>query len=147
MRINILFGFIFPWILGLVLLKKDKNHFLSLYPFIAVISNLICLWGQSKGYWNVKPKLSKRQYLTTLPFNFGLYPILGIFMVYIIRTVSKVNPYLLILLFSAITTINEFIYLLFGRVTYGNGWNINKTFLSYIVPYFLTYKYYLWFIK
>lgn len=142
MKRNVLIGFIFPWILGLWLIKKDKETFKKLYPFSTMISVLISLWGDYNQYWILNPKLRKRQYLTNVPFNFGLYPILGILMIFLIKKFS-INTFLWILMFFILTTIKELLLKRLGIVNYYNHWNLSKTFLSYLIPYFLTYNYYL----
>jgi len=57
MLINILIGFILPWILGISCFKKDKKLVLQTVPFVSVIAIVICLWGDYKKYWLLKPKL------------------------------------------------------------------------------------------
>lgn len=141
MRFNIWGGLVIPWILGIGLLKKNKE-LVRIVPFVWVSATFVSLWGDSKKYWKVKPKLKKRQYLTTMPFNLGLYPIASVFMVYLIQKTRKNT--LWIIIFSLLTTVKEFGMLLFKRTTYGNGWNIIKTFFSYLIPYYLVYRYYLW---
>jgi hypothetical protein len=37
----------------------------------------------------------------------------------------------------------EYIALLVGLVTYGNGWNVGWSFLAYLIPYLIDYWYYL----
>ncbi len=75
MWFNISSGIVVPWILGLWLIKRDRNLVLRISPFVWTISTLVCLWGDFNKYWILKPKLRKNQYLTTMPFNFGLIPI------------------------------------------------------------------------
>lgn len=146
MRINNLYGFIIPWILGLKLIQKDKNLLLKMFPFIALMSTLINFWGRYNKFWILKPRLRKRRYLTTMPFNIGLFPILGTTMVYIIRS-SKLHPSFWYVLNSLLTTGLEFSYKSLGRVVYGNGWNLFKTFISYLISNYSTYRYYLWLYK
>lgn len=137
MIVNFLVGFIFPWMFGSRFLKVDKRIFL----FVVFISNVICIWADYKKYWVLKPRLKKRQYLTTLPFNFGLYPVSASLMILCIEKIKM--PYFVIYSFAFLTTVAEFCYRLMGKVKYYNGWNILKTFFSYLIPYYLIYKYYL----
>lgn len=88
MKFNIWFGFIIPWIIGIRILKKDKT-LLGIIPFVSVIATLICLWGDYKKYWLVKPKRKAKQYLTTMPYNLGLYPVAGVTMVSLIKKSKK----------------------------------------------------------
>jgi len=46
------------------------------------------------------------------------------------------------MIFTVITTFAEYLGLIFGLVTYDNGWNIVWTFLSYMPPYLTGYCYY-----
>src|SRR3954452_2265351 len=141
MRFNIWGGLIIPWILGIGLLKKNKE-LVGIVPFVWVVATFVCLWGDYKKYWIVIPKLKKRQYLTAMPFNLGLYPIASVLMVYLIKKTK--NNILWISIFSLLTTVSEFCMVLFGKVRYGNDWNTIKTFFLYLVPYYLVYKYYVW---
>ena len=140
MRFNIWGGFIIPWMLGICFLKKDKT-LVRIVPFVSVVATLVCLWGDYKKYWIVKPRLKKKQYLTIMPFNFGLYPIASVFMVYLIQKTREKNS---IIIFSLLTTFAEFCMVLFEKVKYGIDWNIIKAFFSYLMPYYLVYRYYLW---
>ncbi len=116
MRFNIWCGLIIPWILGMGLLKKNKK-LVRIVPFVWVTATFVSLWGDSKKYWKVKPKLKKRQYLTTMPFNLGLYPIASVFMVYLIQKTRKYT--LWIIIFSLLTTVKEFGMLLFKEQRMG----------------------------
>lgn len=146
MRINFLVGLILPWLGGLFLIKKDKVLFSRLYLFATGVATVINLWGNCNNFWILKPKLRKRQYLTTTPFNFGLYPIMGILMNFFIKHSNKAAS-IWIIFFSIFTTAFEFSFKLLGRVIYGNSWNLAKTFMSYFFSYSLTYQYYLWLSK
>lgn len=139
---NIWGGFLIPSVLGLWLFKKDKKLVLRIVPFVWVIAIFVCLWGDYKKFWILKPKLKKRQYLTTMPLNIGLYPISGVLMIYLIK--NKGEYVFWVITFSLFTTLAEFCAVLFGKVNYGSSWNIIKTFFSYLIPYYLVYRYYLW---
>lgn len=141
MRFNIWVGFIIPWILGIWLLKKQKE-LVRIVPFVWVISTLVNVWGDYYKFWIVKPERKSKQYFTTMPYNLGLYPMLSVFMVYWIKKTRKSLP--LVFLFSFFTTVAEYEMVLLKKVTYGDRWNSLKTFFSYVVPYYLVYRYYLW---
>jgi len=141
MRFNIWMGFIIPWILGIGLLKKQKE-LVRIVPFVWVLSTLVNVWGDYYKFWIVKPKRKSKQYLTTMPYNLGLYPMLSMFMVYWIKNNRKSLP--LIFLFSLFTTVAEYGMVLLKKVTYGENWSCLKTFFSYLLPYYLVYRYYLW---
>lgn len=130
-----------PWIIGILLYKKQKE-LLRVVPFVWVISTLVCVWGNHYKFWIVKPERKSKQYLTTMPYNLGLYPILCMFMVYWIEKTKQGLP--LVFLFSLFTTIAEYGLVLRKKVTYRNDWNSLKTFFSYVLPYYFVYRYYLW---
>ncbi len=141
MRFNILMGFVMPWFFGIILFKKQKK-LLRIVPFVCVISTLVCIWGDYYKFWIVKPKIKRKQYLTTMPYNLGLYPILSVVMV---NRINKTKQgLLLVFIFTLFTTIAEYGMVLLKKVTYKNGWNILKTYISYLIPYYLVYRYYLW---
>ncbi len=140
MWLNIWSGLIIPVVLGMRLFKRNKELVLKIFPFVWALSTLVNLWGNHNRLWMVKPKLKKRQYLTKIPFILGLYPTLSVLMVYLIK---KRKNKLWIITFS-LTTFAEFCMLVFRWVRYENGWNITKTFFSYLIPYYLAYRYYAW---
>lgn len=144
MLLNIVIGLIIPWLFGLKLYFKDRNLFLITMPFSSSLALVINAWGFNKDYWNLFP--FELQHISDLPFNIGLYPIIAVYMLCIIRKI-KLNPYIIILSTALLTTFLEFLGLLTGRVFYANGWNIIYTFFSYLLPYVLTYYYYLYFRK
>ncbi len=140
MIINIILGFIIPWIFGVLLYLKDNKTLLVIAPFMSI-------WAYSLNEalfhlnFNRFAPLSINDDLTTMSINLGLYPILGCYLIYYIQK-EKVPPYALILIFTFMTTVAEYLGLKFGMVTYANGWNIGWTFLSYIPPYLTGYWYY-----
>lgn len=137
--LNFIIGFVIPWILGLYLLKKDAKLFITIFPFESMLAFSINVIGFNLDLWNLYP--FKLQHLSGLPFDLGLYPIMAVFMIYLIK---KGNHLLItILAITFFTTIEEYCGILIDRITYEHGWNIFYTFLSYLLPYVLTYVYYL----
>lgn len=143
MWFNIWSGLIIPAVFGLRLFKSNKKLVLKIFAFVWVLSTLVNLWGNYNKFWMVKPKLKRRQFLTKIPFILGLYPTLSALMVYFIKKTQGKNN-LWVVTFSLFTTFTEFCMLVFGWVKYRNGWNITKTFFSYLIPYYLVYRFYLW---
>ncbi|WP_054636492.1 hypothetical protein [Thalassobacillus sp. C254] len=143
MLFNIMIGFLFPWVMGLILYKKDKQVITRAVPFVSVISLIINILGNR--YWVVKPKISSRklQFLTTMPHNFGYFPILGALMIYW-RKKRVFSEKADLFLCTLLSTFFELIAVAAGRVEYRNGWNIYKTFLSYLFPAYLLYKFNCW---
>lgn len=140
MLINLVLGFILPWAFGIYLYIKDRIIFLVIAPFASVLAYTV---NEILFYLNFDRfvPINVADDITTISVNLGLYPILGSYLVYYIRS-KKVSPYLLIFIFTFLTTAAEYLGLLFGLVAYYNGWNIGWTFLSYLLPYFACYRYY-----
>lgn len=144
MLLNIIIGFIIPWIFGWILYFKNKKILYTIFPFQSMVAYTIIMLEIDIGFW----KLSPDNYfaLPAIPFCLGLYPISASYLIYFISK-SKVNPCLLIALFTALTTVSEWLGIIIDKVHYKNGWNIFFTFLSYLLPYILCYIYYLWLKK
>ena len=145
MFFNTIFIFVIPWIIGIFhLYKKDKLLIPLIGSFFSVIAftiNELCFYF---GFWEVVP-FPNQKTLSALPFNLGIYPILASYLIFFIK--KNKNPYLVVLLITLFTTFLEMIFVFWGRVTYGNGWNIFFTFLSYMFPYTLVYWYYVYLKK
>jgi hypothetical protein len=141
MLANIFFGFIIPWMFGIWLYKKDKKTVLLVSPLGAVLAYTFNLFGNHFELWSYKPAL-KTQQLSEFPLDIGLYPVISSYLVHSIQK-SIAKPYSLILIFSLATTILEYGTLVFGRISYNHGWNIFWTFWSYVLPYFIIYRYYI----
>lgn len=145
MILNILLAIVIPWVLCTFhLLKKDRRIIIVIGSFSSVVSFTVNELGSYYGFWTVYPFLEQKSF-STLPFNLGIYPILGIYLIYFIRKYKR--PYITITLFCIFTTALEAIYYLLGKVSYGNGWTITFTFFSYLFPYILVYWYYLYLKK
>ncbi|CAH1215144.1 hypothetical protein PAECIP111891_04216 [Paenibacillus allorhizoplanae] len=136
MLYNIIFGFILPWVLVLFLIRKQPVLFIIISPITAVISMLINTIGFYFGFWNLKPHFEENPIISGIPFDMGLYPVLGSLLVY---TLSKRNvrlhPIFIIFMFSLFITFLEYLAFHFTFVTYGNGWNIGWTFISYSIAF------------
>ncbi|WP_414730932.1 CBO0543 family protein [Bacillus sp. FJAT-28004] len=136
MLINIIFGFIIPWVLASFMVRKQPILFIVISPVTIVISLLINTIGIYFGFWNFKPYFEKIETISALPFDFGLYAVLGSLLIYTLsKRPFRLHPVIIILIFSIITTVLEYMAFLFGFLTYGNGWNIGWTFISYSIAY------------
>jgi len=80
-----------------------------------------------------------------MEFIIGIYLILGSHLVYFIKKYK--HPYLIIFLMTTLSTMLELIYVYFEMVIYNNGWSGIHTFFSYLFPYILAYRYYLFLEK
>lgn len=139
MALNIILGFIIPWFFGIILYKKDKKTLLVIAPFMSVWGFILNTALFYLNFNRIVPLINDD--ITTMTLNLGLYPILGCYLIYYIQ-IKKTSPYIIILIFTFMTTAAEYLGLMFGLVTYDNGWNIGWTFLSYIPPYLTGYWYY-----
>lgn len=139
MIFNIIVGFIIPWAFGIYLYFKDRKTLLIIAPIGAAIALVYNTVGFYIPFWKLKDFSLGR--MSGLPFDLGVYPVVLSYLIYFIKN-YKVKSYKLILLFSVITTIGEFIGVLMGRVVYLNSWNIGWTFISYLIPYITGYVYY-----
>ncbi|WP_026881369.1 hypothetical protein [Clostridium akagii] len=139
MILNIILGFIIPWIFGVLLYFKDKKTLLVIAPFMSVWAYIVNEALFDLDFNRFAPLINDD--ITTMTINLGLYPILGCYLIYYIQ-IKKTSPYIIIMIFTFMTTVAEYLGLMFGMVTYNNGWNIGWTFLSYIPPYITGYWYY-----
>lgn len=143
MIINILFGFIIPWIFGFFLYKKDKKLILVLGPYISTFSIIINEFGFYFDLWKIKPFVE--QTIASLPFDLGLIVVIKCYLLYFIR--KSYNPFLVIIIFSTLITVIEFTFVISGRLIFDNGWNIVWTFFSYLIPNIILYYIYLYLLK
>ncbi|QGT99352.1 hypothetical protein SYNTR_0759 [Candidatus Syntrophocurvum alkaliphilum] len=144
MLLNIIIGFIIPWIIATPLFLKFKKNVLLIAPFAAMISLLFNVIGIQLGWWLIQP--FKYEVIATIPIDLGLYPVMAIYLTVLFEKI-KGRYLLLVLLFTLLTTFLEFIAVIFDYVLYSNGWNIGYTFISYLIPYFLVYLYYIKYVK
>ena len=140
MVLNIALGFILPWIFGVFLYRKHPLIVLAVAPFASVASFVINAVGFGLEWWNLAP-YTRMETLSVLPFNIGLYPVLGCWCIVLIRRFGRSMP--LLLIFSIGTTLLEGFAVLMGHASYGNGWNLAWTFISCLVAYVVVYKCYM----
>ncbi len=139
MFVNVWLGFCLPWLIGIYILRDDRSLIYTIGPaasFIAFAFNEI---GYFRQWWQVTPE--QFGVLSFLPYNLGVFPVLGCLCVFSARK-SKLNIFLLLILFSLLKTGLEMILVLFGKVSYGHGWNAFWTFFSYLIACSLTYGMY-----
>lgn len=140
MLLNIAVGFLIPWIFGAYLYRKDKRFLLLIGPLASVFTFILIDLGELFRVWNLYP-FEMDNSIAAIPFCLGIYPINASYMIYLIHA-KKIPQYGAILIFSIVTTIEEGLGLIVGRVIYDKGWNISWTFISYLIPYLICYYYY-----
>lgn len=141
MLINIVIGFIIPWIFGIVLYKKASQILLTIFPIGTLLAHIINAFAEDYKVWEIAPE----EFLAVdyLIFDIGLYAVLPSYLIYFICKYRKISVYTFIFIFTIATTVSEYFWLEFERLSYHRGWNIYLTFLSYLIPYTLVYLYYL----
>jgi hypothetical protein len=141
MLVNIIFGFIIPWLAAIYLVRKSPKILLLIYPVGALVSMIINSLCFQMKFWDFTPLIPDDQSVSAMPLDLGLYPLLACFL---IRTIflHRKKTVLVMLLFVLFTTLLEYMGLLIGKVSYGNGWNIGYTFLSYLLAFSCVYLYF-----
>ncbi|MTI58377.1 MAG: hypothetical protein FH762_00020 [Firmicutes bacterium] len=140
MFLNIVIGFVIPWVFGIYLYKMAPKILLSIFSLGTVLSHIINAFADEYKMWHLLPE--KYLSIDYLMFDIGLYAILPSYMIFFIYRYKQINGYIFVLIFTIITTILEFFWFKIGRVTYHNGWSIYHTFFSYLIPYFLIFMYF-----
>lgn len=134
-----LFCLLLPWGIFLIHLKNRPfltlEHLLIIGSFSALIASLINEVGYSLKFWSIKP--FEYRVLSMLPYDLGIYTILGVYLVYFIKIFR--SPSFLIVSITLITTLFELVLYKFEWIIYSNGWNIFFTFLSYLLAYSLVF--------
>lgn len=145
MFLQTVFAFIVPWTICIMhLYKKDKMILFLFAPISSVLSSTINAFGFYFNFWEVYP-YPKQKDLVILPFTLGIFSVLGSYFIYFIKKTNK--PYCTLFIMTLLSTLSELIFVYFGKVVYGNGWNIYLTFFSYLLPYLLLYLYFRYLIK
>ena len=122
-----------------MLYLKDRKTLLIIAPFMSVWAYIVNEALFDLNFNRLFPFINDD--ITIMTINLGLYPVLGCYLIYYIQ-IKKTSPYIIIIIFTFLTTIAEYLGLMFRMITYANGWNIGWSFLSYISPYLTGYWYY-----
>ncbi|PLS16441.1 hypothetical protein CVD28_15215 [Bacillus sp. M6-12] len=139
MVLSIVIGFILPCLVGVYLFIKNPKLMILFVPVGIATSFLINGIGFTY-FWKLNHTY-KEMFLAAMPFNLGLFPVLGCLFVASIQY-NKVNKWWAFLLFTIVTTLFELFAVIRDQVTYRNGWNIFWTGISYLVAYIIAYTYY-----
>ncbi|MCM3791461.1 hypothetical protein M3221_24360 [Domibacillus indicus] len=141
----IIAALVIPWLIAILHLNsKNKKLIPLIAPMTSAAAFLINeLWFHF-NFGEVYP-FPDQKTLSALPFNIGLYPVVGCYLIFFIRRNER--PYLTVVLMSSVITLAEFIFLLMGGVTYTNGWNIFWTWIAYFAVFIFLYSFYLYLKK
>lgn len=140
MLINVLIGWVLPWIIAGYFLRKDLSIIVQMAPLASVIAFAFNEVGYHFRLWTVTPV--EAGILSFLPYNLGIFPVIPCLLIYTTRRTS-LSPMLLILLFTGLKTLLESCLLLIEKVNYDHGWNLAWTFVSYLIACSLSYGGYL----
>lgn len=138
MLLNVITGFIIPWILA-IFLFKDRRFLILVALVGCVIAFVMNELGFFANMWKLYPW--NLEYISTIPFNLGFF---ALYPHYFIMAIEKyhVKPIIAIAVMSALVTVAEFCGFLIGRVIYDNGWNLIFTYLSYFFASAMNYQAY-----
>ncbi|CAH1191448.1 hypothetical protein PAECIP111891_00006 [Paenibacillus allorhizoplanae] len=139
--INILIGFVIPWLFGFAWFKKAPTIAILIFPVSAIISSLINAIGYHVDFWDFTPKIEDDETISALPFDIGLYPFAACVGIYWIHFKKK-HPLVVLILLAIILTGLESIAYVVGKVEYRHGWTIGWTFVSYLIAVAAVYGFY-----
>lgn len=142
MFLTTLLFFIIPWTIGILHLhRKDKKLIPVIGSFASVTTYIINEAWFYFEFGEIYP-FPDQKTLSALPFNIGLYPIVGSYMIFFVK--KNKYSYLIVFLTALFLTLAEFAFLLKGCVVYTNGWNIYWTYLAYLSATLSGYWFYLY---
>ncbi len=134
-----------PWLIAIFHLnQRDKKLIPLIAPFASASAFLINEIWFYYDFGELHP-FTHPKTLNAAPFNLGLYPIIGCYMIYFLKKSKR--PYLTIFLLSLLITFCEFTFLLSEKIVYANGWNIYWTFFAYLAAFLVGYWFYLYLKK
>lgn len=137
MLLNIILGFVIPWIIALVIIRERKIIY-YIAPFASAISFIVDDLG-FYYFWNLYPfKLGN---ISAIPFNIGLFCLYPCIVIELIRK-YKFKVFFMLFVSSLIITLMEGCGLLVDRVFYRNNWNIVATYFSYFISLVSSYTFY-----
>lgn len=129
MFINIVIGFVLPWIICFFIFKRDLPFVLHVSTIGALIAFLINELGYFMNWWYVTPKAYG--VLSFIPYNIGVFAVLAVFTVHMVNHWGR--SWIVIPGMTLVKTILESILVCTGKVVYDNGWNLSLTFFSYLL--------------
>lgn len=137
---NYIFAFVLPWLIAIFhLYRKEKLILIILSPIASCIAFAINDISFHYKFWEIYP-FNHKDSFSAIPFNLGLYPVLGSYLIYYIKRFK--NQFCVVIAFSFLTTLLEYFFVIIGRVKYNNGWNEFWTLISYIFAYLCCAGYY-----
>lgn len=144
MILNVIVGFVLPWIFGAWLLIKNWKLLYPFFPAAVALASVINNVGFNY-FWLLSPQFRNVAF-SAIPFDLGLFPVSACFVLYFVYK-KGARPWPLIFLNAILLTTLEWILKEQGRVIYSNGWNVFWTFFSYLIPIIILYWYSVVFFK
>ncbi len=128
---NFTVGFIIPWMIVIIICRRNPLLFLTAAPFISLLSITFNQIGMQTGFWTLHPET---EYLifNSINIDFGFNPAFGVLFTYLIYF-KQWKRWLIYLGFLLFLTGSEELALLFNKVRYGDDWNLLYTFLTYLL--------------
>ncbi|GMK40777.1 hypothetical protein PCCS19_38330 [Paenibacillus sp. CCS19] len=141
MIFNYIVGLIIPWLCVVIAPIPHKIRLLiRIFPISSVIAFLLNDFFVKHGFWIVKPIVEENESYSAIPYNLGMYPVWGVFLIHF--TEKRIwSPVKLIVVWSIGITLAEYILVIIGRVIYGNGWHVVWTFTTYCAAFLIVYLY------
>ncbi|ASF39795.1 hypothetical protein CEH05_11865 [Halobacillus halophilus] len=138
MLTNVLLGFILPFSINIIIFLRKPRITILMYTLGVSIAFVANDWGFNI-FWKVNPEHDNPS-LPAMPFNLGYFPLLTSTFA-LIKEAQIVNNKVLILLYSLIFTVLEYVALYIGKVEYYNGWIIIYSFFIYLSGFIVCYGY------
>ncbi|MBI6874447.1 hypothetical protein [Clostridium aciditolerans] len=137
MILNIILGFIIPWIIALTIIREYKVIY-YIAPFASVISFIVNDLGFCY-FWRLYP--FNLINLSALPFNIGLFCLYPCVTIELVRK-YHIRTYIILPVTGLLLTLIEWYGVWMGRVVYYNHWNIIATYFSYFISLIISYTFY-----
>lgn len=135
---NIVVGMIIPWLICFYLFVRTPKLVILMFPLGISIAFFANDWGFDI-FWEVMPD-HENPSLSSIPYNIGYFPLLTISYSYF-HIVYKTNHTPLVVFFTIVTTLIEWVGVLSGKVHYFGGWLIFYTSFTYLAGFLICVGY------
>lgn len=131
MLINVLVGFVLPWVTILPIIRLHPVFLFTILPFTALISVIGNQVGMQLGWFWLNPDhfipLS-----WSLFIDLGYNPAAAVWFTYVLHF-NKWKRWAAYLTFLIVLNGLEYVAVMLGKVEYSSAWNIYLTFSSYLI--------------
>ncbi|WP_085507320.1 hypothetical protein [Thalassobacillus devorans] len=122
-------GFVVPWTIAILICRRVPLLFLTVAPFISLISITCNQLGMEIGFWTLHPQ-TELLIFNSVNIDFGFNPATGLLFIYMIYF-GQWKRWRTYLVFLLILNGAELTALYLDKVRYVHGWNIFFTFITY----------------